>query len=170
MTSGATGEEPVARALGPVGLLGARISALSGHRAELVHALIRFAVTGLVSVIADVGILALLHSGLGVSLLPSTLISYTAGLVVSYSLNRRWTFKATGSHRRTLIRFGVLVGFNVGSTLLIVLGLTHIGVYYLLAKLVAVAINAAVNFFASKHWVYASPPDRPSVRASSPAS
>jgi putative flippase GtrA len=47
------------------------------------------------------------------------------------------------------------VAFNFLSTLGIVVGLTAAGLYYLLAKLIAVALNAGINFLAARHWVFA---------------
>lgn len=125
-------------------------------RRSLLASLLRFAVTGVCSVAIDVGTLGLLHSGLGVRLPWSTLAAYAAGLLVNYSLNRTWTFTASADHRQTLMRYTAMVVFNVSSTLLIVLGLTHLGSFYLVSKLVAVAVNAAVNFLALRYWVFSS--------------
>jgi putative flippase GtrA len=121
---------------------------------SLLGALARFAVTGIASVTADVGTLAALHSGLGIRLLWSTLAAFGAGLSVNYSLNRNWTFRARADHRRTLVRYAVMVSVNFAVTLAIVLGLTHLGLYYLLSKLIAVAIIAVVNFTTSRYWVF----------------
>jgi len=132
----------------------ARLTEAPTGRRSLYGALVRFGITGLLSVAADVGVLSLLHSGFGIWLLWSTLAAYAAGLSVNYTLNRNWTFRARAGHRRTLFRYGTLVGINVVSTLAIVLGLTHLGLYYLLSKLTAVAINAGMNFFAGRYWVF----------------
>jgi putative flippase GtrA len=121
---------------------------------SLLGSLVRFGITGALSVGADVGTLTLLHSGFDVRLLWSTVAAFAAGLVVNYSLNRNWTFQSEAEHRHTMARYAVMVGFNFGSTLAIVLGLTHLGLFYLLSKAVAVAINAVINFTASRYWVF----------------
>jgi putative flippase GtrA len=139
---------------GVVDGLVSKLTARPEGKRSLLGALIRFGVTGLTSVIVDVGTLTLLHSGLGVRLIWSTLAAFGAGLVVNYTLNRNWTFQAQADHRRTMSRYAVMVSINFGSTLVIVLGLTHLGVYYLLSKLIAVAIIAVVNFTASRYWVF----------------
>ena len=135
------------------GLVAKLTDAPAGRR-SLFGALVRFGVTGVLSVATDVGILSLLHSGLNVPLLWSTLAAYAAGLAVNYSLNRNWTFRSSADHRRTLVRYATMVGFNITSTLLIVLGLTHLGLFYLLSKLIAVAVNAGINFLLGRHWVF----------------
>jgi putative flippase GtrA len=129
------------------------LEAPAGKR-SLLGSLLRFGVTGVLSVAVDVGTLTGLHSGAGVQLIWSTLAAYGAGLIVNYSLNRNWTFQAQADHRRTLMRYFTMVAFNFSSTLAIVLGLSHLGLYYLFAKLIAVAINAVINFLASRFWVF----------------
>jgi putative flippase GtrA len=128
------------------------------HRPEGKHSLlgsfVRFCITGFASVGVDVAILIGLHSGLNLDLFWATLLAYTVGLVVNYTLNRTWTFRARADHRQTLIRYATVVAFNYVSTLLIVLGLTHAGLYYLLSKLIAVALNASINFLAGRFWVF----------------
>lgn len=145
MTGASLGQSP--------GLIDKLTEASDGRR-SLFGSLVRFGVTGALSVGVDVGILSLMHSGLGVRLLWSTIAAYVAGLMVNYSLNRNWTFRARADHRKTLIRYATVVAFNFGSTLGIVLGLTHLGLYYLLSKLIAVAINACINFTAGRYWVF----------------
>lgn len=139
-------------------------SFVDGLRTRLLHepegrrslwgSLVRFGVTGALSVVVDVGTLSGLHSGLGVRLLWSTLAAYAGGLLVNYTLNRNWTFQAQADHRQTMMRYAVLVAANFTMTLLIVLGLTHLGLYYLLSKLIAVGFIAVINFTASRLWVF----------------
>lgn len=118
------------------------------------ESLVRFCVTGICSLGADFAILFALHSGAGVSLTLSTILGSVAAVLVNYTLNRNWTFQATASHGRTLVRYLALVGMNFGSTLLIVLGLSHLGLYYLVSKLVAVGVNAGINFLSGRFWVF----------------
>lgn len=114
----------------------------------------RFVAVGVLSVGSDVVVLATLRSGFHVPLLLATIIGYSVSLLVNYSLNHAWVFGADGDHARRVVRYLTLVGFNVVSTLLFVHGLTQVGVFYLLAKGVAVAVNAVVNFTAFRFWVF----------------
>jgi putative flippase GtrA len=121
---------------------------------SLLGALIRFGITGVLSVAVDVGTLAGLKSGAGAPLPVATVGAFACGLVVNYTLNRNWTFQAQADHRRTMTRYAVMMGLNFGATLAIVLGLTHLGLYYLLSKAIAVGTIAIVNFTAGRHWVF----------------
>lgn len=148
-------DDRVLHTAGPVEVLIEHLAEPRATRRSLLGALVRFGVSGALSVGADFAVLAILHSGLGVPLLWATLVGYSISLVINYLLNRNWTFQHGGDHRRTLARYAVVVGFNIGSTLLLVLGLTHLGLFYLLSKLIAVAINAMINFTAGRYWVFA---------------
>jgi putative flippase GtrA len=141
--------------LGAVAGFVAALQAAPDGRRSFLGSLIRFGVTGLASVAVDIGLLAVLHSALGAPLIIATLAAYAAGVVVNYSLNRNWTFRSERDHRQTIARYSVMICLNVTLTLAIVIGLTHLGVYYLVGKLIAVACIAVINFFVGRHWVFA---------------
>ena len=138
----------------PVTVLAAEAAEAGASRPSLVESLVRFCITGLSSLGADFGLLALLHSVAHAPLAAATAAGWAAAVIVNYTLNRNWSFQATASHGYTASRYAVMVGVNLGSTLLIVLVLTHLGLYYLVSKLVAVAINAGTNFLAARYWVF----------------
>lgn len=114
----------------------------------------RFVAVGVLSVGADVIVLTTLKSGFHVPLLLATGIGYAISLVVNYSLNHTWVFEADGDHGRRVVRYVSLVAFNVISTFAFVGGLTSIGLFYLFAKAVAIAVNAVVNFTGFRYWVF----------------
>ncbi|HEX3705298.1 MAG TPA: GtrA family protein [Mycobacteriales bacterium] len=147
-------EDHVAPLASPVAELVAEAADRSAKRPTLFESLVRFCVTGVLSVATDFAFLFGLHSGANVSLPVATVVGSGAALVVNYSLNRNWSFQATASHGYTLVRYLFLAALNFGSTLLIVLGLTHLGLYYLISKLVAVAVNAGINFMTARFWVF----------------
>lgn len=124
------------------------------HRRGLIAALLRFGVTGFLSVGLDVAILFELHSVAKVDLLLATTVAYASSLAVNYSLNHAWVFQADGQARRRLLRYGFLVVVNYTLVIGFVSGLTALGLYYLLARLIAVAVNALINFTAFRYWVF----------------
>jgi putative flippase GtrA len=130
-------------------------------RRELLQSLLRFAVTGGLSVGVDVAVLALLHSAAGVDLVLAASLGYLASLVVNYSLNHAWVFQSSGDHGRRLLKYGSLVVLNYALTIGVVSGLVRVGVYYLLAKLVVVVINAILNFTLFRSWVFSGSPGEP---------
>jgi putative flippase GtrA len=147
-------DDRVAPTASPVAVLVAEAQDHSGQRPSLRESLIRFCLTGVLSLGADFGVLYGLHSGAGVALSLSTVLGTLAAVIVNYTLNRNWTFQASAGHGYTLVRYMLMAGVNFGSTLLIVLWLSHLGLYYLVSKLVAVAVNAVINFVSARYWVF----------------
>jgi putative flippase GtrA len=134
---------------------------MSTQRGELLRSLVRFAVTGGLSVAVDFVVLTLLHGVLHVDLVLSATLGYLASLVVNYSLNHAWVFQSSGDHGRRLLKYGSLVVVNYALTIGVVSGLVAVGVYYLLAKLVVVVINAVLNFTLFRSWVFSAPQAAP---------
>lgn len=108
------------------------------------------------TLVADIGMLALLHGALRVPLLASTTIAFAVASIVNFSFNRQWAFQGAraGRTRSQLIRFYTLVLLNLLSTVLITVGLSALGLMYLIAKLVAALVNAVANFFLYRAWVF----------------
>ena len=153
MTSSGTSREPTARA-GKFDLIRQWVR---NHPAP------RFAIIGGLAVVLDVGLLRLLHGTLGVPLLVSTAAAYAVAAVPSFLLNRHWAFRdsSDGVAHQQAGRFMIAIVANLVSTLVIVGSLSWIGVYYLLAKVIAIVINAVGNFFAFRHWVFPASEGRP---------
>jgi len=120
------------------------------------HPAPRFAVVGGISLVADIGTLAVLHGVLHVALLPATAVAFMVSSFINFGFNRQWVFTGgrTGRARKQILRFYALVVLNLLSTLLITGGLTAIGLMYLIAKLVAAIANAVANFFLYRGWVF----------------
>ncbi len=78
----------------------------------------RFIVTGGFSAIVDYGLYVLLHT-LGLDFDPAKALSFVAGTITAYLINRRWTFQAEPSAARFIavmvlyaLTFSVQVGLN----------------------------------------------------------
>lgn len=135
--------------------------ASSLRRALGQHPAPRFLVVGFVTFLVDIGSLELLHGVIRVGLAVSTVVAYAIAFSVNFFASRRWTFVTTAlgtKAQRQMMRYLVLVVVNLCLTLLIVLGLSAVGVPYLLAKVISVCLIAVGNFFAYRQWVFATPP------------
>lgn len=111
----------------------------------------RFVTTGAVAFAIDFGGLVLLHGALGLPLAVSVIAPYPVGTAVHYGLTRFWVFPpgAPGSEPGRIGRYLLLVAANALGTAAIVLSLTHLGLDYRAAKLIAVAVLLVANYFVS---------------------
>lgn len=106
------------------------------------------------SYLCDVGLLIALHGGLGVPLAIATSVSFITTLAINYGLNKVFSFQRSGLVGSSLAKYLVLVLINYGTTLLIVTGVTALGLSYVVAKTLATIVNAVMNYEAYRRWVF----------------
>lgn len=118
------------------------------------------AVGGL-TVVVDIGLLALLREFFGVPLGVATTVAYCTAVAVNFLLNRT-VMSSRGSRGLTqhALRYGSLVAANYVITLAVVTTAGHVGDRYLVAKIAVVAASTSWTFLLYRHWVFA--PPRPS--------
>ena len=119
---------------------------------------IRYSLCGFAVVATDYGTFFLLSSGLGWSPLAAQAVCRPAGGLVSFALNRAWTFR----DRRGLALRVQFVRFWVVWASAYVLALTAVGLYTrlmpdhpALAKMCADATVAVVSFTLQRQWTFA---------------
>lgn len=117
---------------------------------------LRFCTVGLGNTAVDFTAFYLLMQ-FGLPYLLAQVLSYSAGVVNSYFLNRKWTFRV--ARKANVLEAASFVIVN-GLSLLVSTGLLsvlHDG-YHLnlwLSKLTATGVGMIVNFMGSRLWVFA---------------
>lgn len=118
-------------------------------------ALARFGVTGGLATAVHATVFVLCIEGLGMAAVPAVIPAFLIALSVSYGLNYRWTFSATGPHRVTLPRFFLVALNGFFLNLLITWLVVDAGGYwYGYALIVAIFTVPLVTFALSKFWVF----------------
>lgn len=125
------------------------------------HSATRFLAVGVLSYAFDLGVLAALHGGLGVPLALATTLAFLSTLALNFGLNKVFAFRSTALAGPAFVRYLVLVAVNYATTLIMVTGLAWLGLSYLLAKTLAVIVNAVLNYFAYRYWVFHNPAASP---------
>lgn len=109
---------------------------------------------GGISAVVDIALLYVLHGLLNVQLTLATFLAVLAAFVMNFILNREWSFESGSPMGGQFIRYLVLAGMNWISTVVLVSALASLGFHYLLARVLTLAVNAAVNYVAYRGWVF----------------
>jgi putative flippase GtrA len=114
----------------------------------------RFASVGVVNTLAG---LALIYAAraLGLGEIAANAIGYAAGLMLSFVLNRRWTFVHRSAWPSLALRFAIVVAVAWAANVLVLLALLDGGMNAALAQAVAVLPYAALSYLGCRWWVFA---------------
>lgn len=117
--------------------------------------IVKFAITGIINTVVDMGIFGLLRVGVSASLELSQTLGYTAGVVCSYSINRRWTFSTDERFfSKAMIRFLAVSLCCMGLSVVMIRFLAYQGLHDFVSKLATTAVIMGISFLANRLWVF----------------
>lgn len=116
--------------------------------------LLRFGVIGGLNNLLSYGIFAALTLA-GMPPIAAATITYATGMVISYLANRSFTFRHSGSARRSVVRFVVVnaVGYALNVAILAFF-VELIGFNALVVQLGAIVVVATGIYLAMRFWVF----------------
>ncbi len=125
---------------------------------ETANQFVKFCVVGVINTVVDFGIYIALTRSIdfwSYHLVWASALSFTVAVFSSFILNTFWTFRCTGSgwKKRAPSFFAVATGgllVNSGTVLIIV----TLGVWDIIAKIVATVVVLAWNFTLQKKWTF----------------
>ena len=123
----------------------------------------RFLVVGASGTVLDFVLLTLLKA-LGLATLPANTLSFSAGIVNNFLLNRWWTY-ADARAKPVGVQFGQfalvsLIGLLLNNGIMLLLDapisnlLSGATWSYMLAKILATAVVIVWNFVANRYWTF----------------
>jgi putative flippase GtrA len=115
---------------------------------------VRFAMVGAVATAVHFAILVALKELAHWHPVAATLIGYAAGTLVSYTLNRAYTFSVRPAFGVGMAKYLVVVLIGAGINALIVWALVSLHVQYMLAQCVATGLVLIWNFLGAKLLVF----------------
>lgn len=128
--------------------------------AELIRQFVRFAGVGCISAIGHYGLLILLVQAFQSEEVLASSAGALLGAWINYTLNYRFTFASTKSHRESVAKFALvaLVGLAL-NTVYMWIGVHLLGLHYLPAQLLTTGLVLIWSFLANRFWTFYAPPD-----------
>ncbi|MDR3373943.1 MAG: GtrA family protein [Ancalomicrobiaceae bacterium] len=116
---------------------------------------VRYVGVGFAAAAAHYGVLfALVQSGL-TGAVAGALAGFVVGGIVSYSLNRRFTFRSDRGHDEAVPRFILITVIAFGLTgALMWLFAEHFGIHYMLAQVITTVIVLFWTFAGNRFWTF----------------
>lgn len=110
--------------------------------------LMRFLLSGGSSALVEYSLFALLQMHFGRSwLLLSQSVSFAAGFLVSFFLNRSWVFRSSGTVHAELLKYGLIAGANLAAgNIMIALLVGPLQLNQFLSKFFVMGIIASWNY------------------------
>jgi putative flippase GtrA len=122
--------------------------------APLLRQFVNFVIVGIPATIVHYAVLIALVETWRVNPVLATTAGFTAATVLSYVLNRRYTFDAQLVFGHGLVKYYAIMSVGVVLNGLIVDGLIRLGAMYLLAQIIATCLVLSWNFVAARFFVF----------------
>jgi dolichol-phosphate mannosyltransferase len=127
------------------------------HQIQKRKRLIKFLIVGTSGIIANMLFLWIFRELLFFPLSLAGIIAIELSVINNFIWNNIWTFKAHALNAHWSSKFlkyqlSVLIG--IGINYLTLIGLTKIGVFYLLSNLIGIGLSTASNYLLSSQWAW----------------
>jgi putative flippase GtrA len=119
--------------------------------------IIKFGISGAISAIFDIGILAILVELFFLPVMLANVISFSVAVINSYILNKYWTFRDGGkNHVKQFAKFFVVSAIGLFLNMLLMWILLHFDVWYIFAKVFIILVVSVWNFSINNIWTFTS--------------
>lgn len=115
----------------------------------------RFGLSGGISTMIHMGVVVLLVELTRLHPVPSSAVAFLCAVIVSYLLQRNWTFQAAGSHRRQFVRyFAVTFSGLLLNLLLMYTGVEILKLWYFFALSITVILVSVWSYTLHRRWTF----------------
>ena len=117
---------------------------------------VKFGLVGILNTLVHYLVFYLLFRVAGIAMIVASAVGYMSGVLNSYLINRKWTFKATGSGYGTeFVKFFVVNLVSLGVNLLSLQFLvSSFGMMPEISQVLAIFCSLLVNFSGNKWWTF----------------
>jgi putative flippase GtrA len=119
------------------------------------HSAVRYLATGVLNTLVGLGVIYVSMFFLGLGNAAANALGYSIGVVLSFVINKRWTFRHTGSPLSAFARFVGVVGTAYIANLATVLVLAEgLGVDRYIAQALGIPPYTAVGYLGSRYFAF----------------
>ncbi len=115
---------------------------------------LRYGLVGVGNTVVGYALILALHAA-GFSVLVANLVGFGTGLVLSYLVNRAWTFGQSGLGARDVPAYAAVVGAAFLLNYLTLVALLHLGLPFPAAQAAGIALYSITMFLGLRHVVFA---------------
>jgi len=127
------------------------------------YPVMRYLSSGGIGAVINLSILYFLTDVVGIYYILSSIIAFLISLVVSYTLQRKWTFKHKNisyTHEKFII-FTIIAIINLGANTILLYTFTDIvGIHYIISQIFSMGIIAIWSYFLYKIIIFSSNTDK----------
>lgn len=116
----------------------------------------RYGATGLINTGIGLVIIFALHLGLGLGVTLSNAVGYGVGLLISFALNRSWTFASDANLLMSGLKYATLIGVAFAACLLLIGSVQAAGFSYFIAQIMGTTLYSALVFLGARYVVFTS--------------
>src|SRR3989344_1864954 len=121
------------------------------------HKIVRYIISGGTAALVSLGFLYAFTEWFGFWYLISSIIAFAGGFVVSFTLQKFWTFedRRTDTLNKQLISYlGVAFGGLITNVLLMYFMVEFWGLWYILAQILSIGVIAIITFFIYQNLIF----------------
>lgn len=116
---------------------------------------LKFCLVGASGVIVNTVILFCLKEFINAPLITASFVAIECAILSNFLLNNHWTFDTqSGSPYYRFAKFNVVCLLGLGINMAILVMLTNVGLYYLIANLVGILAATGWNYLSSRLFVW----------------
>ena len=116
---------------------------------------IKFLLSGVLSAIAQFSFLIFFIEWMSLNPTFSSAAAFTISCIVNYLALYHWAFASDDKHHRVIIKFILATLFTLAiNTILFWILLVQLGLWYILAQIIATGCVVIINFFLKKNYIF----------------
>ncbi len=131
------------------------VAEVVGKRRRFVEQFLKFCLVGGTGVVVNMAVVYLLHERLGLALLLASPVAVEASILSNFLLNNYWTFRTPTVELRRLAKFNLVsLGGMAITTGILTLLVSHAGLHWAIANLIAIGVATVWNFGLNFVWTW----------------